>query len=135
VLVVEDGPTVTHGGMPFGAGLVAAQRAGAAFVIDPRPYAEGSIAEVFRTNPHLGNVLPAMGYSPEQLHELEQTINRAECDVVVTGTPIDLARLIDSRHPIRHARYELRELPPVGLEDVLEPVVRRVRATSYALTS
>jgi predicted GTPase len=135
VLVVEDGPTVTHGGMPFGAGLVAAQRAGAAFVIDPRPYAEGSIAEVFRANPHLGNVLPAMGYSPEQLHELEQTINRAECDVVVTGTPIDLARLIDSRHPIRHARYELRELPPVGLEDVLEPIVQRVRATSYALTS
>jgi predicted GTPase len=135
VLVVEDGPTVTHGGMAFGAGTVAAQNAGAAMQIDPRPYAEGSIAEVFRAYPHLGNVLPAMGYSAEQLQELEETINRAECDVVVTGTPIDLARLITSRHPIRHARYELREIPPPLLDEVLAPVIERVRATSYALTS
>ena len=135
VLVIEDGPTVTHGGMPFGAGTVAAQHAGVGMQIDPRPYAEGSIADVYRDNPHLGNVLPAMGYSDVQLRELEDTINRVDCDAVITGTPIDLARLIDSKHPIRHARYELREIPPATLAEVLEPVVQRVRATSYALTS
>jgi predicted GTPase len=135
VLVIEDGPTVTHGGMAFGAGTVAAQKARAGMQIDPRPYAEGSIADVYADFPHLGNVLPAMGYSCEQLHELEQTINRAECDVVVTGTPIDLGRLITSRHPIRHARYELREIPPAALEDALAPIVERVRSTAYALTS
>jgi predicted GTPase len=135
VLVVEDGPTVTHGGMAFGAGTVAAQQAHVAMQIDPRPYAEGSIEDVFRDNPHLGNVLPAMGYSEEQLRELEATINRAECDAVITGTPIDLGRLISSRHPIVHARYELREIPPPDLAEVLEPVITRVRATSYALTS
>lgn len=135
VLVIEDGPTVTHGGMAFGAGTVAAQRAGVGMQVDPRPYAEGSIADVFRDNPHLGNVLPAMGYSAEQLRELERTIDRADCDAVVAGTPIDLRRLITSRHPIRHVRYELRELPPPSLEDVLAPVVQRVRATAYALTS
>ena len=134
VLVVEDGPTVTHGGMPFGAGTVAAQRAGVGMQVDPRPYATGSIADVYRDNPHLGNVLPAMGYSDEQLRELAATINRADCDAVVTGTPIDLGRLIDSRHPIRHVRYELRELPPTSLEVVLEPVVQGARAASYALT-
>jgi predicted GTPase len=134
VLVVEDGPTVTHGGMPFGAGTVAAQRAGVGMQVDPRPYATGSIADVYRDNPHLGNVLPAMGYSDEQLRELAATINRADCDAVVTGTPIDLGRLIDSRHPIRHVRYELRELPPTSLEEVLEPVVQGARAASYALT-
>jgi predicted GTPase len=75
-----------------------------------------------------------MGYSDEQLRELEETINAADCDAVVTGTPIDLARLIDSRHPIRHVRYELRELPPTSLANVLEPIVQRVRAASYALT-
>jgi predicted GTPase len=135
VLVIEDGPTVTHGGMPFGAGTVAAQHAGVGMQVDPRPYAEGSIADVYRDNPHLGNVLPAMGYSDVQLRELEDTINRVDCDAVITGTPIDLARLIDSKHPIRHARYELREIPPATLAEVLEPIVQRVRATSYALTS
>jgi predicted GTPase len=123
VLVVDDGPTLTHGGMPFGAGLVAAREAGAARIVDPRPYAVGSLQEVFARWPQLTNVLPAMGYSDEQLHELEQTINAAECDVVVTGTPIDLARLVDSRHPIRHVRYELEEVGRVVLNDVLEPIV------------
>jgi predicted GTPase len=134
-LVIEDGPTVTHGGMAFGAGTVAAQHAAVGMQIDPRPYAEGSIADVFAENPHLGNVLPAMGYSPEQLRELEATIEKADCDVVITGTPIDLGRLITTRHPIRHARYELQEIPPPSLADVLEPIVQRVRATSYALTA
>jgi predicted GTPase len=135
VLVIEDGPTVTHGGMPFGAGTVAAQRAGVGMQIDPRPFAEGSIADVFRDNPHLGNVLPAMGYSDEQLGELAATINRVDCDAVITGTPIDLGRLISTRHPIRHARYELVEISPPGLDDVLDPIVTRVRSTAYALTS
>ncbi len=123
VLVVEDGPTVTHGGMPFGAGTVAAERAGAAMRVDPRADAVGSIAEVYETYPHIGPVLPAMGYGDEQLLELEATINAVDCDVVVTGTPIDLARLITSRHPIRHVRYELEELGSPTLEDVLAPIV------------
>ncbi len=90
VLVVDDGPTLTHGEMPFGAGLVAARNAGAAKIVDPRPYAVGSLQDVFAKWPQLTNVLPAMGYTDEQLHELEQTINAVDCDVVVTGTPIDL---------------------------------------------
>ncbi len=133
VLVVEDGPTITHGGMAFGAGLVAAQREGAGAIVDPRPYAVGSIAEVFRQYPHIGPVLPAMGYSEAQLHELEQTIDAADCDVVVTGTPIDLARLIDSRRPIRHATYELEEVGEPRLADLLEPLIRRAAAHPSAV--
>ncbi|HET7556093.1 MAG TPA: cyclic 2,3-diphosphoglycerate synthase [Gaiellaceae bacterium] len=127
VLVVEDGPTITHGGLPYGAGTVAAQAAGAPLRVDPRPYAVGSLVDVYERYPHIGSVLPAMGYSDEQLKELEQTINAAECDVVVTGTPIDLGRLIGSRHPIRHATYELHELGEPSLATVLQPVVDRVR--------
>jgi predicted GTPase len=126
VLVIDDGPTITHGEMAFGAGTVAARNAGASEIIDPRPWAVGSIAEVFERFPHIGHVLPAMGYGDEQLHELEATINSIPCDVVVTGTPIDLRRLIDSRHPILHATYELREVGEPTLEDVLEPVLDRV---------
>jgi predicted GTPase len=123
VLVVDDGPTLTHGEMPFGAGLVAARKAGAAKIVDPRPYAVGSIKETLERWPQLTNVLPAMGYGTRQLEELEQTINAADCDVVVTGTPIDLGRLIHSRHPIRHVRYELEEVGSPTIADVLEPVV------------
>jgi predicted GTPase len=132
VLVVEDGPTVTHGGMPFAAGTVAAQNAGAAERVDPRPFAVGSIAETFATYPHMGPILPAMGYSATQLAELEQTINAADCDVVVTGTPIDLARLIDCRHPIRHATYELQELGEPTLTDALTPILDRARIPAGA---
>ena len=128
VLVVDDGPTLTHGEMPFGAGLVAARNAGAARIVDPRPYAVGSIKEAFEKWPQLSNVLPAMGYSEEQLAELEQTINAADCDVVVTGTPIDLGRLIDSRHPIRHVRYELEEVGEPTLSDVLAPILEQAAA-------
>ena len=127
VLVIDDGPTLTHGEMPFGAGLVAARRAGAARIVDPRPVAVGSLHEVFRRWPQLTNVLPAMGYSDEQLHELEQTVNSVECDLVVSGTPIDLGRLIDTRHPIRHVRYELEELGRPTIEDVLGPVMNKAR--------
>jgi predicted GTPase len=122
VLVVEDGPTLTHGGMAFGAGTVAARQGGAAALVDPRPYAVGSIAETFARYPDL-DVLPAMGYSDEQLAELQQTIDACDCDVVVTGTPIDLARLIRSRHPIRHATYRLEEAGGIPLVDLLEPIV------------
>ena len=125
VLVIDDGPTLTHGGMPFGAGLVAARRAGAARIADPRPHAVGSLRDVFARWPQLTNVLPAMGYSDEQLRELEETVNAVECDVVVSGTPIDLGRLIDSRHPIRQVRYELAEIGRPTVEDVLGPVVTK----------
>jgi predicted GTPase len=126
VLVVDDGPTLTHGGMAYGAGTVAARNAGAAKLVDPRPYAVGSIAETLTKWPQLQNVLPAMGYSDGQLRELEATINATECDVVVTGTPIDLGRLIESRHPIRHATYELQEVGEPTLGDVLEPLLARI---------
>ena len=129
VLVVEDGPTLTHGGMAFGAGTVAARQAGAAALVDPRPWAVGSIADIFTLYPQIGPVLPAMGYGAEQLWELEETIDRVECDVVVTGTPLDLARLISTRHPIRHARYELRERGRPTLAEVIAPVARLAQST------
>lgn len=125
VLVVEDGPTITHGGMPFGAGTVAARQAGARVQVDPRAYAVGSIAQIYDRYRHIGPVLPAMGYSAEQLQELEATINAADCDVVVAGTPVDLARLIHSRHPIRQAVYELQELGEPTIEKALAPILVR----------
>lgn len=113
VLVVDDGPTLTHGGMPFGAGLVAARAAGGV-IVDPRPYAVGSLATVYEKFPHLGPVLPAMGYGDQQLADLVATIAATPCDVVVTGTPIDLAATVQARlgdqaigHPVRHVHYEL----------------------------
>jgi predicted GTPase len=119
VLVVEDGPTLTHGGMTFGAGTVAALHASAAEIVDPRPFAVGSIRAAFETYPHLGAVLPAMGYGEKQLRELEATIDAVDCDVVVTGTPFDLGRLIRTRHPIRHARYEIREVGHPTLHEAI----------------
>ncbi|HSC91929.1 MAG TPA: cyclic 2,3-diphosphoglycerate synthase [Gaiellaceae bacterium] len=123
VLVIEDGPTITHGGMPFGAGTVAAQAARVGMRVDPRETAVGSLRRVFEEFPHIGAVLPAMGYSDEQLRELEQTINAVECDAVITGTPIDLARLIDSRHPIRHVTYDLEEIGEPTLAQALVPLI------------
>lgn len=125
VVVVEDGPSVTHGGMAFGAGTVAARQAGATELVDPRPWAVGSIAETFATYPGLGPVLPAMGYGEHQLTELGETLRAVECDVVVTGTPIDLARLIDVGHPLRRASYELQEQGRPTLSEVLEPIIAR----------
>ncbi len=121
VLVVEDGPTVTHGGMPFGAGTVAARAAGAAELVDPRPYAVGSIADTFRRYPHIGPLLPAMGYGDAQLADLTATIAAVPCDVVVTGTPIDLGRVVQVQHPLRHASYELEERSTPGLAELLAP--------------
>jgi predicted GTPase len=118
-----DGPTVTHGGMPFGAATVAAEHGGARMRVDPRATAVGSIAAAYDAYPHIGAVLPAMGYGDEQLAELEATINATDCDVVLTGTPIDLGRLIESRHPIRHVRYELDEIGRPTVADLLAPIV------------
>ncbi len=126
VLVVEDGPSITHGEMAFGAGTVAARQAGATLV-DPRPNAVGSIRETFDRFGHIGPVLPAMGYSEDQLSDLEETINATECDVVLTGTPIDLGRIIDSRHAIRHATYELRQVGGTPIAELLAPIVTRAR--------
>jgi predicted GTPase len=125
-LVVEDGPTVTHGGMAFGAGLIAAEDHGA-LIVDPRPVAVGSIAETFRHYPHLTKVLPAMGYTPEQVRELEATINNADCDVVITGTPIDLHRVLKVDKPIVRARYEMMEIGRPDLDDILTDWLRTVR--------
>jgi predicted GTPase len=119
VLVVEDGPSITHGGMSFGAGTVAARQAGVGSQVDPRPFAVGSIAETYRRFPHIGPVLPAMGYSSEQLLELEQTINGTDCDAVIAGTPIDLGRVIDSDRPIMRASYEFEQRSGPALADVL----------------
>ena len=121
VLVVEDGPTITHGGMAEGAGMVAARQAGAGVIVDPRPYAVGSIAETYECYPHIGLVLPAMGYGDQQIADLSATVRAADCDVVVTGTPIDLGRLVDLGHPDRHARYSVEERGDVTFADVLQP--------------
>ncbi len=123
VLVIEDGPTITHGGMPFGAGTVAARQAGATTFVDPRPHAVGSIVSTFERFPHIMAVLPAMGYGVDQIEELAKTIDACECDVVVTGTPFDLRRLIDVRHPVRHATYELQPVGEPNLATALEPYV------------
>ncbi len=109
VIVVDDGPTITHGGMAYGAGYVAASQAHAADIVDPRQWAVGDIAEVYKKFPHIGKVLPAMGYSPHELADLERTINNAVADVVVAGTPIDLARLMKLNKPVIRARYEFAE--------------------------
>jgi predicted GTPase len=120
VLVVEDGPTLTHGEMKFGAGIVAAEKYGAARIIDPRPYAVGSIKDTFEKYTHLDRVLPAMGYGGEQMSELAETIDRAECDLVVSGTPIDLGRRIQTNKRILRVIYELEEIGTPDLREVLK---------------
>ncbi|MCI0588234.1 MAG: GTPase [Planctomycetes bacterium] len=119
VLVVEDGPTLTHGGMAFGAGVVAARGCGAREIVDPRPYAVGSIAATFRAYPRTGPVLPAMGYGEEQVRELAETIERTPCDVVVVGTPVDLARAVPFSKPSVRVTYELEEASRPGLAELL----------------
>ncbi|MDO8880174.1 MAG: GTPase [Coriobacteriia bacterium] len=109
VLVIEDGPTVTHGGMPYGAGALAARSAGAAELIDPRPFAKGSIADTLAAFPHLTEVLPAMGYSPEQLADLEATVQATDADVVIVATPVDLSRLVDLGKPSVRAKYHIED--------------------------
>jgi predicted GTPase len=132
VLVVEDGPTLTHGGMPYGAGVVAARQFGAAQQVDPRPYAVGSIRETFRQYPHLNAILPAMGYGETQQHELEETINRTPCDLVLVATPVDLARLLRLNKPSLRVTYELEERTKPGLAEVLTEFTVRSRENAVA---
>ena len=119
VLVVEDGPTLTHGDMKYGAGVVAAKQCGAAGLVDPRPFAKGSIAETFDHYPDIGTLLPAMGYGDDQVRDLEDTINSADCEAVVIGTPIDLRRIVDIKHPSTRVTYELEEIGEHTLDDIL----------------
>ena len=123
VLVIEDGPTLTHGGMTFGAGYVAAKAAGAESIVDPRPYATGSIKATFEKFPHLKDVLPAMGYGSQQIEELEATINAVSCDVVIAGTPIDLTRVMQVNKPMVRARYDLGEVGAGRLGAHVERIV------------
>ncbi|MEA4907132.1 MAG: GTPase [Chloroflexi bacterium] len=120
VLVIEDGPTLTHGEMAYGAGWVAARRFNAGEIVDPRPYAVGSILETYRKYPSTGPILPAMGYGNEMIHDLQETINRADVDLVVSATPIDLNRVIKVNKPMQRVRYELQEIGQPTLEDLLK---------------
>ena len=119
VLVVEDGPTLTHGGMAYGAGVVAAQKLGASEIVDPRPYAVGSIKATFEKYPTTGAVLPAMGYGDKQVAELEATINAAPVDLVLIATPIDLRRIVNIQHPTARVEYELQEIGHPTLAEIL----------------
>ncbi|HPV15347.1 MAG TPA: cyclic 2,3-diphosphoglycerate synthase [Candidatus Cloacimonadota bacterium] len=120
VLIVEDGPTLTHGNMAYGAGTVAASKYGASEYIDPRPWAVGEIAETFEKYPDIGELLPAMGYGDQQIKDLEATINATECDAVVIATPIDLRRIIKIKHPACQVQYDLQEIGHPTIEDVLK---------------
>jgi predicted GTPase len=124
VLVVEDGPTLTHGEMPYGAGVVAARQCGAKELVDPRPYAVGSIRGTYEHYRHLTGLLPAMGYNTIQRHELEETINRVPCDLVLVATPIDLAHLIKLNKPSLRVTYEVEDLTHPGLAEILVRFVR-----------
>ncbi|MBC8333644.1 MAG: GTPase [Anaerolineales bacterium] len=120
VLVVEDGPTLTHGGMKYGAGYVAARRFGAAEIVDPRPFAVRSIAETFEKYPDTGEILPAMGYGEAQTRDLEETINAIDVDLVIIGTPIDLSRVLKINKPTQRVRYELQEIGQPTLKELLQ---------------
>jgi predicted GTPase len=124
VLVIEDGPTLTHGGMAYGAGTIAARQGGAAELVDPRPYAVESIAEAFRKYPSIGPILPAIGYSKRQLQHLETTIARVDCDTVVVATPIDLSRIVKIGKPHTRVSYELQELGTPNLDDIVAEFAR-----------
>jgi predicted GTPase len=127
VLVIEDGPTLTHGEMAYGAGIVAARRFGAAEIIDPRPYAVGSIAETFKKYPATGPLLPAMGYGAQQVADLEATINATPCEIVIAATPVDLRRILHNiRHPIERVDYELQEIGRPTLADVLSDWLKKM---------
>lgn len=125
VLVIEDGPTVTHGGMKYGAGKIAAERWGAKEIIDPREYAVGSIVKTFNKYSHLSNVLPAMGYGNKQIRELEQTINNADVDLVISGTPIDITRVLKSSKPIVRIGYDVGEETGKELEKVVNNFIKK----------
>jgi predicted GTPase len=120
VLVIEDGPTLTHGGMQYGAGTIAAQRFRAQEIIDPRPYTVDSISEIYHKYPKIGRLLPAMGYGEEQVRDLQETVNRVDCEGIVIGTPIDLRRLLSFNVPTTRVRYELQEIGSPALSELLK---------------
>jgi predicted GTPase len=120
VLVVEDGPTLTHGGMPYGAGIIAAREAGAAEFMDPRPYAKGTIRETFKEYPHIGKLLPAMGYSERQMQELKETIESTPCDLVIIATPVDLKGLLKLKKETVRVTYEIEETEGMMLKKAIE---------------
>jgi predicted GTPase len=124
VLAVEDGPTVTHGGMAYGAAVIAAQKHGSSAIVDPRPFAVGSIKETFKKYPDIGNLLPAMGYDQKQILELEETINQTDCDTVIIGTPIDLSKIIKINKPVVRAKYEFQEISKPGLKDMIMGLIK-----------
>ena len=127
VLVVEDGPTLTHGGMRFGAGVLAAKKFGAGILIDPRSEAVGSIRETFTHYPHIGSLLPAMGYGSHQIRELDETIQRVECDLVMIATPVDLGRIIRIQQPTCRVRYELEEMGHPTLQEALQDFIEKAK--------
>ena len=120
VLVIEDGPTTTHGEMKYGAGWVAARKFGATQIVDPRPFAVGTIAETYQKYPSTGPILPAMGYGSAQIQDLENTINHSDVDLVLSATPIDLNRVIHVTKPMKRVRYELEEIGQPTLDDILK---------------
>lgn len=124
VLVVEDGPTLTHGEMKIGAGTVAAERFGAKELVDPRPYTVGKLKDTFNIYPHIGTLLPAMGYGEQQLKDLEETINNTDCDAVIIGTPVDLNRIITINKPSTRVHYELNEITQPNLKDILKDFIK-----------
>ena len=124
VLVIEDGPTLTHGEMKLGAGIIAAQRFGARELVDPRPYAVGKLIETLDRYTHIGTLLPAMGYGEQQLRDLEETINKTDCDSVIIGTPIDLSRVININKPYTRVHYELEEVGDLNLNVILGDFIR-----------
>jgi predicted GTPase len=121
--VVEDGPTLTHGEMAYGAGVVAAEKFGAAELIDPRPFTIGTISETFEKYPEIGMLLPAMGYGDQQIKDLEQTINKSDADLVIIGTPIDLRKIININKPALRVYYELEEIGRPTLHDALKKIL------------
>jgi predicted GTPase len=127
VLVIEDGPTLTHGEMKIGAGTVAAEKYGAAEIIDPRPFVVGRLADTFRIYPNIGHLLPAMGYGHQQVKDLEATINRTKCDTVIIGTPIDLNRVVKIRKPNTRVYYDLQEIGDPTLETILKEFLKKIK--------
>ncbi len=127
VLVIEDGPTLTHGEMKFGAGTVAARKFGASEIIDPRPYCHGEIKKTFESYPAIGALLPAMGYSDKQVKDLEETVNKVPCDTVIIGTPIDLSRIIKLKKPAVRVSYDLEEIGTPDLKTILQEFISRLK--------
>ena len=126
VVAIEDGPTITHGGMPYGAGYLAAKKFGAT-IVDPRKYAVGMMKTIYEEYPHIGPVLPAVGYSSEQIKELEKTINRIDCDLVVSGTPIDLNSILNVNKPVVQVTYGIKEVSKPDLKDIIEEFLKKRR--------